>query len=206
MSCLVSMDTLFCGYTARMRKTAKEQFQDIEGQAMYSTSVESGETVTTLAYPNYRWVTGYSSTSHMVPGYYLYHDRQQAYHQGCLILVQQFRYGSGISKNPSGSSSQQLSAMKKKHISFNKDRSHDHHSPSPSKMFRKSWLQRNLLESPKLAEKGTTPMKLRIGIQGSNDRREQHLESLGRLEPLEPPAFKTWMIILRVSMEVSNDR
>ena len=98
MSCLVSMDTLFCGYTARMRKTAKEQFQDIEGQAMYSTSVESGETVTTLAYPNYRWVTGYSSTSHMVPGYYLYHDGQQAYHQGCLILAQQFCYGSGISK------------------------------------------------------------------------------------------------------------
>ena len=38
-------------------------------------------------------------------------------------------------------------------------------------------------------------MKLRIGIQGSNDRREQHLESLGRLE-LDDHT--------RVSMEVSN--
>ena len=195
MSCLVSMDTLFCGYTARMRKTAKEQFQDIEGQAMYSTSVESGETVTTLAYPNYRWVTGYSSTSHMVPGYYLYHDGQQAYHQGCLILAQQFCYGSGISKKIQVFQVlNNFPRLKKKHtVSFKKKSvSWSPWHPSPSTMFRKSWLQHLLLSFCSL---GTTPMKLRIGIQGSNDRREQHLESLGRLE-LDDHT--------RVSMEVSN--
>ena len=144
MSCLVSMDTLFCGYTARMRKTAKEQFQDVEGQAMYSTSVESGETVTTfLAYPNYRWVTGYSSTSHMVPGYYLYHDGQQAYHQGCLILVQQFRYGSGISKESKCFKFSTTLPWLKEHISFNKDRSW-----SPSSIALKNVSEFTIKSSP----------------------------------------------------------